>query len=107
MTLNAFLGQNPQVVYDVKKDFYVSAHDLEDIDKFIKQSPFLQSRRSFKWLTQNVDNMRKGLYQPYERYNKPKSPHDTSWMSHHFKDERTYTKEELDALIVRMEDIDF
>lgn len=107
MTLNAFLGQNPQVIYDVKKDFYVKPNDLADIDQFIKTSPFLQSRRSFKWLVTNVDNMRRGLYQPYERYNKPNSAHDTSWMSHHFADERTYTKEELDALIVRMEDIDF
>lgn len=41
------------------------------------------------------------------RENNLSKKQDTSWMSHHFKDERKYSKEELDALIVDMESVEF
>lgn len=42
-----------------------------------------------------------------KRENNLSKNQDTSWMSHHFKGERKYSKEELDALIVDMESAEF
>lgn len=101
MTLNEFCELNPQLIRPpllkcelIKK---AEAIDLEKLNSIIKSNCFLMSRRWLPWILENYENIIAGCYFDFGRYNS----------SVHTANERIYTDEELDRLIVNIDDIDF
>ncbi len=104
MTLNEFCEKNPQLKRPqfLRQELIDKANsvDLEKVNEKIHASGFLLSRRWLPWILERIEDIQNGVYCDYERYEPPKG-------SLHTKNERHYTDEELDKMILKFEDIDF
>ncbi len=82
--LHKFLQKYPNLVED---ETDISNIDFHLLDKHIKQSDFLKGVTSLKWLVDNYEKVISGKYKTF--YVKVKA----------FENQRTYTKEDMEALI--------
>lgn len=91
MTLAEFIKQHPRLKYDRADKTAVTLNgiDLEKLHQAINRSKWLQRAVRFSWLIKSYGEIAAGKYDDY-----PKRQEET-----HFKNERHYTKAQLDALI--------